>query len=114
MKRKIYEDLYFYEWFRCEILIFFLIIQPFIMQKIIKYTFSTIIAVVSGAPKYDRQAARIIKALKNSNPSANIVGIYITWTLGVIGEENKNSLEHVYASSASLDNNAFDVTRKYH
>jgi hypothetical protein len=48
------------------------------MQKIIKYTFSTIIAVVSGAPKYDRQAARIIKALKNSNPSANIVGIYIT------------------------------------
>lgn len=46
------------------------------MQKIIQYRFSSTIALISGAPKYDSQLHNIAKTLeKVSNKQVSFVGV---------------------------------------
>lgn len=75
------------------------------MIRINRFGFSTI-ALISGAPKYDRYLASIANTLqKTSKGSVNLVG--------VVGSEWQSSLSKVYANSDMLDNYEFEVTRAY-
>ena len=70
-----------------------------------RFGFSSI-ALISGAPKYDRYLASIANTLqKASKGSVSLVG--------VVGSEWQSSLSKVYASSDLLDNHEFEVTRAY-
>lgn len=67
------------------------------MRKIIQYRFSSTIALISGATKFDSQLQKIAKTLQTvSNKQVSFVG--------VAGSENQELFSKVYASSALLDN----------
>lgn len=70
------------------------------MRKIIQYKFSSTIALISGAPKYDLQVKNIAKTL--SKVSKNEVSL-----VGVVGSEHQSLFSKVYASSDLLDNYEF-------
>lgn len=75
------------------------------MIKFNHFGFSTI-ALISGAPKYDRYLASIANTLQQtSKGSVSLVG--------VVGSERQSSFSKVYASSEMLDNYEFEVTRAY-
>lgn len=65
------------------------------MQIISRFGFHTNIAVISGHPRFDRKAARIMEAIKSK--SKNPVKF-----IGVIGDEYKDLMSEVYASSSVL------------
>jgi hypothetical protein len=75
------------------------------MIKLNHFGFSTI-ALISGAPKYDRYLSSVAHTLqKTSKDSLSIVG--------VVGSDWQSSFSKVYASSDLLDNYEFEVTRAY-
>ena len=65
------------------------------MLRAVGYRFSTV-AIISGAPKYDHEAAHIASTLKTQT-SGNIA----LW--GVIGDQHKSVFSKVLASSSMLD-----------
>lgn len=66
------------------------------MRKVIAFRFSTVIALISGAPKFDSQLASIANTLKKvSNNQVEFVG--------VCGPNESALFSKVYASSATLD-----------
>ena len=69
------------------------------MIRLNRFTFSTI-ALISGAPKYDKYLASIASTLqKVSKEPVSLVG--------VVGSEWKSSLSKTYASSNLLNNYDF-------
>lgn len=70
------------------------------LRKIMRFNFSKIIALISGAPKYDLEVSKIAATFKEvSNNEVSIVG--------VIGDEHSQSFKDTYASSNLLDNYEF-------
>lgn len=71
-----------------------------------RFCFATTIGIFSGHPRFDKQTAQIIDALKaQSKDKLEFVGI--------IGDQYSNKLTHTIASSSALNHEEVSITRNY-
>ncbi len=71
-----------------------------------RFNFATTIGIISGHPRFDKQAARIIDVLKEQSKDK-------LQFIGVIGNEYAGKLDKSFGTTSALNHEEIVVTRNY-